>query len=77
MPTLVVRLIIVLIYCFICLPVVYLGLGFLLVRFRITHKLGCMLWAMSGLFPKRLPRYCRQTCDRSCGNWTCPKFQQR
>ena len=57
-------------------PILYLCAGFLLVRFKKSHKLGCMLWAMSGLFLKRLPRHCRQTCDRSCGNWTCPRYHK-
>ena len=49
-------------------------LGVILIRYKLTHKFGCHLWALSGLFLKYLPRYCKLTCDSSCKLWNCPRF---
>lgn len=50
--------------------------GRVLLLFRPTRYAGIKLVAMSGLFPKSIPKLCpNQLCDtRSCGNWTCPYF---
>lgn len=58
------------------LSFLYWFAGWLLCRSGkpMLHKIGCRLWAMSGLFLKRLPKHCYLTCDGSCRNWTCSCF---
>lgn len=55
----------------------YTLFGFVLVRFRLTHRLGLRLMAM-GFASKSCPLYCRLDCSKAkCGNWTCPKFLKK
>lgn len=50
--------------------------GLILSCFKRTHRLGIRLLAMNPLCEFLVPRLCRSRCDRSCGNWTCPKFHE-
>ena len=49
-------------------------IGFLLIR-RFP-RLGSRLWAMSGLFMKKLPMSCPADRCRSCSLYNCPNFRK-
>ena len=48
--------------------------GIVLSCFKKSHCVGIRIMAMNPFVDRFVPKFCHSKCDRSCGNWTCPKF---
>lgn len=51
--------------------------GLWLVHTTRFHRLGLRLMSMCVISSWAVPYFCKCSCDRRCGNWTCPNFHQQ